>query len=181
LGVVVGFALAWSAVVLDVVAETAAGDGELVAFGRTLGDPGPEATLWIVAALVASATMLLTWTIASAAFRNRERRLAAGLDARFDRLAAEEAEFAARRDQLTGRLEQLHRHIESLARERQAIEDVLSRERRRAAELHAISIRTVTELDTVSRALEPETTQRGTIVQLPDAEPSSAEGASDAR
>ena len=162
-GLWIGLAVAWCAVVGDVVAETAAGPRGLIGFGAVLAEPRRDATVWIVAALAASAALALSWAIGSVRFHRRERRLAAQLDARFERLAADEASLAATRERLTGRLATLHRRIEELAHERQEIEDALSRERRRAAELHTLSIRTARELEHATREIEA-----GDVVELPE-------------
>lgn len=170
-GLGIGLAVAWCAVVIDVAAETAAGPRGVIAFGAVLAEPSREATVWIVAALAASAALALSVAIGAVAFRRRERRLAAQLDARFERLAADEASLAARRERLTDRLRTLHRRIEELARERQEIEDVLSRERRRAAELHTLTIRTARELEHATREIEA-----GDVVELPEAGAATSRG-----
>ena len=157
----------WAAVVFDVVSETAGEERGIVAFGTVLAQPGRTVTLWVVAALVASATLGVALAVGSAWVGFRERRAAAQLDARFDRLAAEEAAAAARRDQLAGRLAELHRRIESLSRERQTTQDVLSRERRRARELQALSLRLARELEEALRELSA-----AEVVRIPDPQPS---------
>ena len=167
----IAITLAWTALVVDVVAETAGDDRGIVAFGSVVAETGPAATVWIVAALVASAAAGLAGAIGSAVRARRERRLAADLDARFDLLAAEEAAAIARRDQLADRVAALHRRIEDLSRSRQAIEDDLSRERRRVTELRLLRIRTVRELEVAARELDPDAT-----LEIPEAEPTEPRG-----
>jgi hypothetical protein len=153
----IAVAAVWAAVVFDLVSETAGRDRGIVAFGRELADPGRTVTIWIVAGLVATAVLGLAIAVGSAVVRHRERRAAAELDARFERLAAAEAAVVARRDQLATKVEGLHRRIESLSREQQAIEDALGRERRKARELRALAVRTARELDAATQALEHDT------------------------
>jgi hypothetical protein len=141
-------ALAWTAVVVDVVAETAAAaDGTVVAFDSVLTQPGETATIWAVAGLAASALLALALAVGSAWNDRVERRVARAVDARFARLASEDAALTKRRDQLSGRLADLHRRIESLARERAAHEDELSRQRHRVARLRELTRRSARELD----------------------------------
>jgi septal ring factor EnvC (AmiA/AmiB activator) len=170
----IAIAAVWAAVVFDVVSETAGKERGIVAFGRELADPGRTVTIWIVAGLVATAVLGLAVAVGSAVVRQRERRAAAELDARFERLAAAEAADVARRDQLAKKVEALHRRIESLSRERQAIEDALGRERRKARELRALAVRTARELDTATQALQREMAtparERDGVVVIHDAE-----------
>jgi uncharacterized protein HemX len=163
----IAIAIAWTAVVFDLVSETAGRSRGIVAFGTVLAEPGRTVTLWVVAGLVASAVLALALALGAAWVRLRERRVAVELDARFERLAAEEASAAARRDQLARRLEELHRRIETLSRERQATEDVLSRERRRVRELRAFSHRIARDLEKTVLELASDE-----VVRVPDTETS---------
>ena len=85
----IAIAFVWTAIVFDIVSETAGEDRGIAAFGAVLADPGRTVTLWIVAALVASAVVAMALALGYVWARFRERAIAAQLDARFDRLAAE--------------------------------------------------------------------------------------------
>jgi hypothetical protein len=143
-------AAAWAGVVVDVVVETAAAPAAgITAFGVVRAEPGVTATIWAVAGLAASAVAGLALAFALTWNDHVERRVAADLDARFERLAAESAVLGARHEKLAARIAEQHRRMESLARERQAVEEELGRQRRRVARLRELSLRSLRRLDTL--------------------------------
>jgi chaperonin cofactor prefoldin len=151
----IGLAGAWAAMVVDVVAETAAAPGAGInGFGVVLAEPGDTITIWVIAGLAGSAVGGLVLALTRTTHDRVERRVAADLDARFERLASESAAFTAQREKLAGRVAELHGRIESLTRERQAIEDQLSRQRNRLARLRDLTRRSLERLDTLRYMLD---------------------------
>lgn len=121
-------ATAWSAVVIELVLESARTRGrELVAFGSVLAAPGGTAGVLILCAVSATAALAMVTAVAYARGRRLERRMAAELDARYAALAERDAGDTARR-LLTWRLAELQTLVDRLLEERKAV--VAERDRR---------------------------------------------------
>jgi chromosome segregation ATPase len=152
----IGLAALYTGLVTAVIVESARVPRSIILFGQVVAEPGRAWTLGIVAALAASAALALALSIAHVRGRRLERRMAAELDARWEELTRKEVDLRARRDVLTDRVAELHRQMETLARERARIEDELVQERMRAGSIRAQVRRTASSLDDMVQILETE-------------------------
>jgi chromosome segregation ATPase len=139
-----------------VIVESARVPRSIILFGQVVLEPGRAWTLAIVATLAASAAFALATSIAYVRGRRLERRMAAELDTRWEQVTRKEVDLRARRDVLTDRVAELHRQMETLARERARIEDELVQERMRAGSIRAQVRRTASSLDDMVQILETE-------------------------
>jgi chromosome segregation ATPase len=152
----IGVAALYAGLVTAVIVESARAPRSIILFGQVVAEPGRAWTLAIVATLAASAASALATSIAYVRGRRLERRMAAELDARWEQITRKEVDLRARRDVLTDRVAELHRQMETLARERARIEDELVQERMRAGSIRAQVRRTASSLDDMVQILETE-------------------------
>ena len=134
------FAALWTAVVSEVVIESARVFGaSIVLFGRTLVSPGIRPGILILCGLAASAALAWSAAVSYARSRRLERRMAAELDERYGQLAAQAAGDAARAGLLAGRVAELRTSLDDLARRRDEVVAEMELARRRTSELRALS------------------------------------------
>ncbi len=121
-GTSVALAAVWLALVVDVVAESAASGGAIIiAFGQTLATPGnPEGTI-VLAALVGSAAAALVGALAWVWGMRRERRMASELDARWRLLSAQHAGAETQAQLMEARVAGLQEHFDAILSKREAL------------------------------------------------------------
>lgn len=143
-------ALAWTAVVADVVWESArVGGASIVAFGRTIATPGARPGILVLVALAATAGVVLTAAAAALRGRRLERRMAAELDERYREITTRAAGDVARASLLSWRESELRTSTEALSARREELIAEMELARRRTAELRALAQdyrRSLTEL-----------------------------------
>jgi hypothetical protein len=114
-------ALAWSAVAIDVIVESArTGGRELWAFGHLLGTPGVPAGIWILCGVSATAALAMVSAVAYVRGRRLERRMAAELDEARAEMARRGAGDAGRTTLLSWRVAELQTLVDRLIAERDA-------------------------------------------------------------
>jgi len=114
-------ATAWSAVVIELVLESARTRGrELVAFGSVLAAPGGTAGVLILCAVSATAALAMVTAVAYARGRRLERRMAAELDERWEEISERNAGDATRIRLLSWRVAELQTLVDRLEDERAA-------------------------------------------------------------
>ena len=114
-------ATAWSAVVIELVLESARTRGrELVAFGSVLAAPGGTAGILILCAVSATAALAMVTAVAYARGRRLERRMAAELDGRWEEISERNASDATRIRLLSWRVAELQTLTNQLTAERAA-------------------------------------------------------------
>jgi len=114
-------ATAWSAVVIELVLESARTRGrELVAFGSVLAAPGGTAGILILCAVSATAALAMVTAVAYARGRRLERRMAAELDERWEEISERNAGDATRIRLLSWRVAELQTLVDRLEDERAA-------------------------------------------------------------
>ena len=114
-------ATAWSAVVIELVIESARTRGrELVAFGSVLAAPGGSAGIWILCGVSATAALAMVTAVAYARGRRLERRMAAELDGRWEEISERSASDATRIRLLSWRVAELQTVVNRLGEERAA-------------------------------------------------------------
>jgi hypothetical protein len=136
----IALAAVWTSIVAEVVIESARVFGaSIVLFGRTLVSPGIRPGILILCGLAASAALAWSAAVSYARGRRLERRMAAELDERYGRLAAQAAGDAARAGLLAGRVAELRTSLDDLARRRDEAVAEMELARRRTSELRALS------------------------------------------
>lgn len=147
--VLVSIATVWTAVVADVVAESASSGGARISLlGHAITSATPQTGVISLAALAASAAVGLAAALAFVANRRMERRMAAELDARWEEIARNQASetrpdprapqfFEWRRDKLLAEMQRIRERTAAL--------------RRAALEQRASLERFATEVDSASR------------------------------
>jgi len=114
-------ATAWSAVVIELVLESARTRGrELVAFGSVLAAPGGTAGVLILCAVSATAALAMVTAVAYARGRRLERRMAAELDGRWEEISERSASDATRIRLLSWRVAELQTLVNRLGDDRAA-------------------------------------------------------------
>ncbi|MGE5226445.1 MAG: hypothetical protein ACM3OO_06170 [Planctomycetaceae bacterium] len=123
--------LAWLLVILsaavagtavDMVVESAdTGGGTLIAFGRTLGQPGLPAGTWILCGFSALAALMLVAALMNRRARTIERRVAGEYDAKYEELSQRHAGDIARARLLEGRAKELEDTVGTLTTQRDAV------------------------------------------------------------
>jgi hypothetical protein len=114
-------ATAWSAVVIELVLESARTRGrELVAFGSVLAAPGGTAGIWILCAVSATAALAMVTAVAYARGRRLEHRMAAELDERWEEISERSASDAIRIRLLSWRVAELQTLVNRLGDDRAA-------------------------------------------------------------
>jgi hypothetical protein len=117
--VLVALSLAWSAVAIDVVVESApVGGRELWAFGHLLATPGVPAGIWILCGVSATAALAMVAAVAHVRGRRLERRMAAELDDARAEMARRSAGDTARTTLLSWRVAELQTLVDRLIAER---------------------------------------------------------------
>ena len=115
-------ATAWSAVVIELVLESARTRGrELVAFGSVLAAPGGTAGVSILCAVSATAALAMVTAVAYARGRRLERRMAAELDGRWEEISERSASDATRIRLLSWRVAELQTLVNRLGDDRAAM------------------------------------------------------------
>jgi hypothetical protein len=114
-------ATAWSAVVIELVLESARTRGrELVAFGSVLAAPRGSAGVWILCGVSATAALAMVTAVAYARGRRLERRMAAELDGRWEEISERSASDATRIRLLSWRVAELQTLLNRLGDDRAA-------------------------------------------------------------
>jgi hypothetical protein len=137
--------LAWFLVILsaavagtaaDMVVESAdTGGAILIAFGKTLGQPGLPAGTWILCACSALAGLLLVAALMNERSRKIERRVAVEYDAKYEELSQRHAGDIARARLLEGRAKELEDTVGTLTTQRDAIFQELDTGRHQVLEI----------------------------------------------
>jgi hypothetical protein len=136
----VAAAVAWTAVVVDVIWESAAAPGSsVVVLGRVAATPSDRVSLYVLAGLAASAGLALTAAAAYRRGRRLERRMAAELDARYQEVTARAAGDVARAGLLSWRVDELRTSMQELHERREEVLAEMELARRRTAELRALA------------------------------------------
>ena len=123
--------LAWLLVLLsaavagtavDMVVESAdTGGATLIAFGRTLGQPGLPAGTWILSGFCALAAVMLIAAVMNQRSRRIERRVAGEYDAKYEELSQRHAGDIARARLLEGRAKELEETVGTLTKQRDTV------------------------------------------------------------
>lgn len=154
-------ATAWSAVVVETIAESArAFGGSIIFLRRTLATPGIRPGVLILCSLAASAGVAWAAAVAYARGRRLERRMAAELDAHLEENTTETAGDAGRAGLLESRIGELQRSMDGLIAKRDRIQAEMDLAQRRTAELRALS-------EDYERSL---TQLQDRLIRLPDLE-----------
>lgn len=145
----VSIAAAWTAVVVDVVAESASSGGTTISLlGHTIANTTAQTGVISLAALAASAAVGLATALAFVTNRRMERRMAAELDARSEEVARNQAS-EARPDQRAPQFFEWRR--DKLLAEMQRIRERTNTLRKVALEQRASLERFAAEVDNASR------------------------------
>ncbi len=132
----VSCAAAWTALVVDVVIESAPSGGSTIQVsGRAFAVSDPAHGIYLMAGLAASAALLLTAALASWRGRRRERRMAAELDERWEQLSIDHAGVEARQQLLEWRVGELQTQADVLAGKRDELLEEMASVRQRTARL----------------------------------------------
>jgi hypothetical protein len=154
-------AAAWSAVVVETIAESArAFGGSIIFLRRTLATPGIRPGVLILCGLAASAGVAWAAAVAYARGRRLERRMAAELDARYQEITTKAAGDAGRAGLLEWRIGELQRSMDGLIAKRDRIQAEMDLAQRRTSELRALS-------EDYERSL---TRLQDRLIRLPDIE-----------
>jgi hypothetical protein len=149
-------ALAWAAAVGDVVYETGSSDpAAITAFGQVILTGTEESRTWILAALVASATLLLAVAVALVISRRSRRHTARAVTSAVeDGVGRTEAGMGARHELLAWRISELERRVTSLENGHRQTTEEVSPSRRQAYERSGLASGERRILSELSRAAE---------------------------
>ena len=163
-------ALVWAGVVGDVVSETASSNPPAVtAFGQVVVTGTNESRTWILAALVASAALLLSLAVAVVIVRRGRRQTARAVTSAVEEgVGRTEAGMGARDELLAWRISELDRRVAALETEqRQTTAEEVSPSRRQAYERSGLASGERRILGELARAAESDEE----LIQLPETEP----------
>jgi hypothetical protein len=146
----VGIAALWSAVVVDVVAESASSGGRTISLlGHTLSRATPHTGVIYLAALAASAAIGLAAAISFVSGRRMERRMAGDLDDRWDALSRKE-QSETRLELFEWQVGELDTTVNQLVRQRDNLLEEMGRIRERTAALREAAIEQLASLERFS-------------------------------
>lgn len=153
--VLLGIALVWSVLAVDLVAESAArGGAAIVLFGAVLARTPVETGILAIAAVAASAGVAL---VAAAAFvRGRwlERRLADEVDERYQEISVKAAGWEAREDLIRWQIADLERQQAKLIAKRDELIADMQTARRATSDLRKVARKQKAAIDRVVRAAD---------------------------
>jgi hypothetical protein len=136
----VSIAAAWTAVVVDVVAESASSGGRTISLlGHAITRATPRTGVIYLAVLAASAALALAAAISFVSGRRMERRMADELDDSWDALSRKEAS-QTRLELFEWRAGELDTTVNQLVRQRDNLLDEMSRIREQTAALREAAI-----------------------------------------
>lgn len=150
-----GAALAWTVVAVDLVAESAAQGGRaLVVFGTELARTAPETGILVIAAVAASAGVALVGVAAFVRGRWLERRLADEVDERYNDIAVKAAGWEAREDLIRWQIADLERQQARLIAKRDELIADMQTARRTTSDLRKVARKQKAAIDRVVRAAD---------------------------
>jgi hypothetical protein len=146
----VSVAAVWSAVVVDVIAESASSGGRTISLlGHTLTRATPQTGVIYLAVLAASAAIALAAAIAFASGRRMERRMAGDLDDRWDALSRKE-QSETRLELFEWQVGELDTTVNQLVRQRDNLLQEMDRIRQQTAALREAAIEQLASLEQFS-------------------------------
>jgi hypothetical protein len=119
--VILSAAVAGTAVDMVVESADSGGAATIVAFGRTLGQPGNPAGVWILCGFSALAAAMLVAALMNRRARTIEQRVAGEFDTKYEELSQRHAGDIARARLLEGRSKELEDTVSTLTKQRDAV------------------------------------------------------------